>query len=65
MKTAPPFLSNNDADSGKDAMNDTILRLLQQYLYAEMHKYPEVEIYALRKKLWHLVKDLELEQHRR
>lgn len=46
-------------------MNDTILRLLQQYLYAEMHKYPEVEIYALRKKLWHLVKDLEIEQHRR
>jgi len=46
-------------------MNDTILRLLQKYLYAEMNKWPEVEIYALRRKLWDLVKDIEIDQHRR
>jgi len=45
-------------------MNDTILRLLQQYLYAEMNRFPEVEVYAMRKKLWDLVKDLQMENRR-
>ncbi len=39
-------------------MNDTILRLLQQYLTAQINKHPEVEVYSLRKKLWELVKDI-------
>ncbi len=42
-------------------MNLVILRLLKEYLYAEMHldEVPTCDVYAMRKKLWQLVKDMD------
>ena len=47
-------------------MNDYILRLLQRYLYAEIHlsQVPTVEMFRLRKELWELVKDKETTEER-